>query len=257
MIKFFQKIRYDLMETGKTTKYFKYATGEIVLVVIGILIALQINNWNEDKKSVRLAETYIEDIRRDLINDTIMFNAAIKRATQTIAKNKAILNIDPAFSVSRDSLYAILNVFHSMRIYQINNSTYSKLINTGFLVSKTHNKLFSKINTYYTKEYNTYCEYIEWDEEQVVDLQHADFLGDYKKNFDMTSLLPEYSNHFNQESLNESVRTIKEFIVSSQFRNSVLSNYTRKERVVQRIQTQKRLTTELLMEINRELEHND
>ena len=58
MIKFFRKIRYNLMETGKTGKpafaagrYFKYAIGEIVLVVIGILIALQINNWNEVRKN--------------------------------------------------------------------------------------------------------------------------------------------------------------------------------------------------------------
>tara|TARA_R110002051_G_scaffold313163_1_gene388974 strand:- start:6431 stop:6565 length:135 start_codon:yes stop_codon:yes gene_type:complete len=44
MIKFFRKIRYDLMGKNKTGKYFKYAIGEIVLVVIGILIALSINN---------------------------------------------------------------------------------------------------------------------------------------------------------------------------------------------------------------------
>jgi len=51
MIKFFRKIRYDLMEKNKTGKYLKYAIGEIVLVVIGILIALQINNWNEERKT--------------------------------------------------------------------------------------------------------------------------------------------------------------------------------------------------------------
>ncbi len=50
MIKLFRKTRYNLMETGKTGKYLKYAIGEIVLVVIGILIALQINNWNESRK---------------------------------------------------------------------------------------------------------------------------------------------------------------------------------------------------------------
>jgi len=50
MIKFFRKIRYDLMEKNKTGKYMKYAIGEIVLVVIGILIALQINNWNQNGK---------------------------------------------------------------------------------------------------------------------------------------------------------------------------------------------------------------
>jgi hypothetical protein len=44
MIKFFRKIQYDLMKKNKTEKYFKYAIGEIVLVVIGLLIALQINN---------------------------------------------------------------------------------------------------------------------------------------------------------------------------------------------------------------------
>ncbi|MBT8316904.1 MAG: hypothetical protein HKP59_04710 [Lutibacter sp.] len=50
MIKFFKKIRQNLLSEGKTGKYFKYAIGEIILVVIGILIALGINNWNENRK---------------------------------------------------------------------------------------------------------------------------------------------------------------------------------------------------------------
>ncbi len=54
MIKFFRKIRYDLMEKNKTGKYLKYAIGEIILVVTGILIALQINNLNEQRKSNEL-----------------------------------------------------------------------------------------------------------------------------------------------------------------------------------------------------------
>ncbi len=49
MLKFFRKIRYDLMEKNKTGRYLKYAVGEIILVVIGILIALQINNWNQKR----------------------------------------------------------------------------------------------------------------------------------------------------------------------------------------------------------------
>lgn len=51
MIKFFRNIRRNLINKGKTSKYLKYAIGEIILVVIGILIALQINNWNENRKS--------------------------------------------------------------------------------------------------------------------------------------------------------------------------------------------------------------
>ena len=51
MIKFFRKIRQNLISDGKTGKYLKYAIGEIVLVVIGIVIALQLNNWNESRKN--------------------------------------------------------------------------------------------------------------------------------------------------------------------------------------------------------------
>lgn len=50
MIKFFRKIRQNLVSEGKAVNYLKYAIGEIILVVIGILIALQINNWNEERK---------------------------------------------------------------------------------------------------------------------------------------------------------------------------------------------------------------
>ncbi|NNL80827.1 MAG: hypothetical protein HKO67_10085 [Flavobacteriaceae bacterium] len=49
MIKFFRNIRYKLMEKGNTGKYLKYAIGEIVLVMIGILLALQVNNWNQGR----------------------------------------------------------------------------------------------------------------------------------------------------------------------------------------------------------------
>ena len=49
MIKFFRQIRFSLMSVNKTSKYFKYTIGEIILVVNGILIALQINNWNQNR----------------------------------------------------------------------------------------------------------------------------------------------------------------------------------------------------------------
>ena len=60
MIKFFRHIRQNLLMENKTGKYFKYAIGEIVLVVIGILIALSINNWNESRKN-KILEVSIFD----------------------------------------------------------------------------------------------------------------------------------------------------------------------------------------------------
>ena len=67
MIKFFRKIRYDLMEKNKTGKYFKYAIGEIILVVIGILIALQINNWNENRKTQKQEVQIYLELKSDLL----------------------------------------------------------------------------------------------------------------------------------------------------------------------------------------------
>ena len=69
MIKFFRKIRQNLLSEGKTVKYLKYAIGEIILVVIGILIALQINNWNE-KSKLKIEEIkLLKEMRSALISD--------------------------------------------------------------------------------------------------------------------------------------------------------------------------------------------
>ena len=76
MIKFFRKIRQNLLMENKTGKYFKYAIGEIILVVIGILIALQINNWNENRKNkIAEADYYCRilddfELNEKLIDDT-------------------------------------------------------------------------------------------------------------------------------------------------------------------------------------------
>ena len=71
MIKFFRKIRHDLMEKNKTGKYLKYAIGEIILVIIGILLALQINEWNGQKKDVRILQHDLEYVLEDLTEDKI------------------------------------------------------------------------------------------------------------------------------------------------------------------------------------------
>jgi hypothetical protein len=62
-MKVFRKIRFRLLEDGNASKYLKYAIGEIVLVVIGILIALQINNWNETKKENNVLNEYLVKIK--------------------------------------------------------------------------------------------------------------------------------------------------------------------------------------------------
>jgi len=75
MIKFFGKIRYNLMEQNKTGKYLKYAIGEIALVMIGILLALQVNNWNEERKSNINETKLLNELYRDAKADSIFFES--------------------------------------------------------------------------------------------------------------------------------------------------------------------------------------
>ncbi|PHQ28453.1 DUF6090 family protein [Leeuwenhoekiella nanhaiensis] len=90
MIKFFRKIRKRLLDEGKTNKYIKYAIGEIVLVVIGILIALQINNWNEGRLENNREKITIQNLNtefRENLRDLDSINTTLKRtirATETI-----------------------------------------------------------------------------------------------------------------------------------------------------------------------------
>jgi len=79
MIKFFRRIRQNLLSEGKTGKYLKYAIGEIVLVVIGILIALSINNWNQERSQRNEEKIILSTLKAD-------FESAIKELN--------LLNID-------------------------------------------------------------------------------------------------------------------------------------------------------------------
>ena len=77
MIKFFRKIRQNMLMENKTGTYFKYAIGEIVLVVIGILIALQINNANENRKITETKKEYYRQILLDLDKEIDNINSRI------------------------------------------------------------------------------------------------------------------------------------------------------------------------------------
>ena len=77
MIPFFRKIRYRLAKDNQFFKYSRYAIGEIVLVVVGILIALQINNWNENRKSNNVKHNYYNQIVVDLNKEIENINSRI------------------------------------------------------------------------------------------------------------------------------------------------------------------------------------
>nr|WP_282043657.1 DUF6090 family protein [Winogradskyella flava] len=93
MIKFFRKIRQQLIQENKMGKYFKYAIGEILLVVIGILIALQINNWNENRKSRLTEVTKLNKLLEDLKLDSIAFDSNLRVLSEINNLHQQLYNI--------------------------------------------------------------------------------------------------------------------------------------------------------------------
>lgn len=103
MIKFFRNIRKSLLAEGKTSKYFKYALGEIILVVIGILIALQINTWNNNRINEKRANAFIQNLKiqtnniiKKVNNNIQLFNSRYQASMGLISiiGNDTITNID-------------------------------------------------------------------------------------------------------------------------------------------------------------------
>ncbi len=112
MIKYFRKIRQNLLSEGKTEKYLKYAIGEIVLVVIGILIALQINNWNTDRIYSKVETNILKEILVNLEKDVVNLNSKISfNQLKAKANNEVIEHLEQKTPLT-DSLrlsYAMLN----------------------------------------------------------------------------------------------------------------------------------------------------
>jgi hypothetical protein len=134
MIKFFRHIRKSLLMENNTSKYFKYATGEIVLVVIGILIALQINNWNENRKQ-RIKEIhFLTNIKTDLILDiTEIDNYINKRNSRIESANIVLEHFEgkPLTALNAFNMHTV-NVYTWSKFFQ-NNNTFRELTNSGNL----------------------------------------------------------------------------------------------------------------------------
>jgi len=99
MIKFFRHIRQNLIMENKTGKYLKYAIGEIVLVMIGILLALQVNNWNENRKSLIKELSLVSQLLEDAKADSLFFESRIFFQQKRDSMFSNFININNGISV--------------------------------------------------------------------------------------------------------------------------------------------------------------
>ena len=146
------------MEKNKTGKYFKYAIGEIVLVVIGILIALQINNWNEGRKSIQKGHEVLVDIRENVKFNTIQFQKDIEITRNVINSIDIILKNITDTKVYNDSLGKHLRRATYWETSRWKSSGYAALINHGVEIIQSK-KLREAIIDLYEISYPELSEY--------------------------------------------------------------------------------------------------
>ncbi len=144
MIKFFRKIRQNLLMENKTGKYFKYAIGEIILVVIGILIALQINNWNEQRKTQGNQEKYLNLLKSESLNNLREVSKFKERVTDMNSWQKTVFNLIDANhdTISESYLSKVFfNAFAFKYNFNYENSTLFELKNSGELKNMKNDSL--------------------------------------------------------------------------------------------------------------------
>jgi hypothetical protein len=137
MIKFFRKIRQKLLQQNRITQYLVYAVGEILLVVIGILIALQVNNWNENRKNQREGVAILKNLKSELTEDFSMMAYTIERLESRKASADYLYQLitNEAESGGMDSTAIVEALMRSGYIHKFVPSfaVYNEIQNSGKL----------------------------------------------------------------------------------------------------------------------------
>jgi len=220
MIQFFRRIRHQLLSenlperngsvrAGKFSKYILYAIGEIILVVLGILIALQINNWNEIRKLKGIEIKTLRELRSDLTQSMIDIKNDQEYFRFTRKSTLYILDHFENPQPYNDSLsYHFANMY-PFSTFSINRTTFDNLRQSGANII-TNDSLRIEISNFYTSYINLYKEIekrsvIEHDEHYIKPMRIKEF-SSYSNN---SLIVRDYkmfiANPDNQQILNYSL----------------------------------------------------
>jgi len=119
---------------NKTGKYFKYAIGEIVLVVIGILIALQINNWNENRKERNKEINYLKNLKVDLENEILNSEEFVAYHFRKVQACSKLINEGTPTNIKEVQVYTdTYETVFDWKDFVPNNNTFKELLSSGNL----------------------------------------------------------------------------------------------------------------------------
>jgi hypothetical protein len=150
MIYFFRKIRKQLANDNKPLKYLRYAIGELILVIIGILIALQINNWSEIEKSKSESNRLLIVLKLDLEKDIQNFKSLQTEYNDWLLQIKNILDTVLAGKTKKITRYDQLMAGRlSMNYLSVNKITFLDMFNTGRKLEFDNLEIVRDIKNYY------------------------------------------------------------------------------------------------------------
>ena len=238
MIPFFRKIRKKMADDNKPLKYMRYAIGEIVLVVIGILIALQINTWNEGRKKSSLTKTYrlkiIEELNSDIKNLTFldsMNSIYTSRILNHIGNNDSSKQkIALPLKQSQDNY--LIAVFYS-KTYSLNT-----LVSTGEL------SLFQDSEKQLIIQLKEALDRYRFYETTEIEVVFSDFRN-IKNEFDLISAYGYSSNLGNQVIINQELNDVQYYKYRN-FLAEILNLYKIQSAIYSRIKT---LSEELVIKL--------
>jgi len=133
MLKIFRNIRRKLLSENRSSNYTLYAIGEIFLVVVGILIALQINNWNESKQEDAITQKYYEGFISDLEKDKTLLDTLINVRKKQSASAKVLLGMIESKEYDLDEFYNHYYFLFPFYRFIPNSNTLEEVLNSSHL----------------------------------------------------------------------------------------------------------------------------
>jgi len=157
MISFLRRIRHTLLTENKFSKYTIYAIGEILLVVIGILIALQINNWNENRKLNDNRQVLISALIEDFENTGKRLIVSKKEFEEHLKNVETFFNLinKDSQTVTVDSLKLLAGTFFKEFSFEPNLTSYKEAVSNGS-ISLLKSKSFLETITQFNDDFKTY-----------------------------------------------------------------------------------------------------
>lgn len=250
MIKFFRKIRQSLLNDGKTTKYFKYAVGEIILVMIGILLALQVSNWNEKRNNKTKLESYILTYKDVLKFNLQLFDNNIKGSEYYIKRNINTLQIRNFDSIPLDSLENWIETFYVN--FDTKNFVHESFKNSQITDFGKYDTIINRMQVYYTWGYAEIAEVIRQHNDAV------DKADDFWR-FQQNSYELNYNNDSKTSLQTKKVRKerIVKLIKSPRARNILKLDIRKKKATIEWLKEYKKRSINNILQINRTLNLKD